>query len=107
MSSAVQAILKGSPAVSLPPFLLVVFPLPSASRAARRGTQVACSVSAAATLRSLMDAGHLKTACKMVEDYVEQYVLHTPSACWLGPAPLCLMMFVHTFWLECIVPVFW
>lgn len=74
----VQAVLKSNPAISLPPFLLVSFSSPAAREMSPtcKSARVACSVSAATTLRSLIDAGHLKAACSMVEECVEECVAY-------------------------------
>lgn len=89
MLSHVQAVLKGNPTITLPPFLLVRFSSPVASevKPTCNSVRIACSVSAAATLRSLIDAGHLKAACSMIEEYVEECVTCT----CLAPALLSII----------------
>lgn len=69
----VQAVLKGCPAITLPPFLMVAFATPETPTSSPQRRRVMCSVSAAATLRCLIDAGHLRAACRMIEDYVQEY----------------------------------
>eukprot|EP00892_Ulva_mutabilis_P004575 jgi/Ulvmu1/248/UM001_0252.1 len=101
-AAAAQEVLKTSHAITLPPFLLPVFmtppqrPVRAAACSAHK--RVACSVSAAATLRCLIDAGHLQTASQMIEDYLQEWQEVTPlqrqqaGASWLPWSSVSLLL---------------